>query len=121
MSHAPRYVLFVAALSAATLLLAIIWSAAASPLSAGMSHLLADRWGITTLIDIYVGAVFVATWMLLWERNRAIWALWVVGLVCLGHLVTMIYLLRRAFQARDLADVFVPPALRAVGPDNRSV
>jgi len=100
-----------AVLAAATLLGSIIWSTFESDISAGMAHLLADRWGITTLIDIYVGGIFVALWA--WLRLRAIgpWLLVVLGLIFLGHLTTIVLLAVMSFRARRFAEIFVPPAM----------
>jgi hypothetical protein len=94
-----------------TLLGGIIWAAAASNLSDGMSHLLADRWGVVTLIDIYGGALFVAAWMKLHERNLLVWLLLIAGLIGLGHLTTLGYLVYRTWRAHTFAEVFVPKRL----------
>lgn len=91
-----------------TLLVGIVWAAMESGIDHGMQYLLAERWGVVTLIDIYVGAVIVALWMWVWERNRLVWLGWVLGLVFLGHLVTALYFLRRVALARNLAEVFAP-------------
>lgn len=91
---------------AAGLLASIVWASSASSLPAGLAHLAADRWGIVTLIDVYAGAVVVAVWMWMCERRLATWLPWVVGLLCLGHLVSLVYLLVRTVRARTLEQVF---------------
>lgn len=108
-----RVALLTASLMLLVLLAGIIWAAAESSLSAGMRHLLADRWGIVTLVDIYAGVFAVACWIRVCERNTIVWLLWVLGMLGLGHLVSVAYLLYRCAKADSLADVFSARQCRA--------
>jgi hypothetical protein len=78
---------------ALALLGGIVWASAASDVVAGLRYLAADRWGVVTLIDVYAGAFVVAVWMWVHERRLVRWVPWVVALMCLGHLVSLVYLL----------------------------
>jgi len=85
----------------------IIWASSATSVLTGLRYLAADRWGIVTLLDVYAGVLVVAAWMWACERRAATWVLWVVAMLCLGHLVSLVYLLLRAARARSLAQVFL--------------
>lgn len=58
-------------------------------------------WGKATLVDLYIGLLFVAVWIATVERSRAAAACWIAALLCLGNLVTLVYLIRRAVQQRS--------------------
>jgi hypothetical protein len=90
------------------LLAGITWAAQQSGIRAGMEHLLSDRWGIVTLLDLYAGGFVIACWIRICVRSWWTWLLWVLGLVCLGHLVSLTFLLWRAVRARTWIEVFAP-------------
>jgi len=95
------------------LLGSIVWAAWASNVFAGLTYLVGDRWGVVTLIDVYAGAMVVAIWMWGCERSRWVWLLWVLGLICLGHLVSVVYVLTRAVRCRTLFELLTPTRLAA--------
>lgn len=67
-----------------------------------------DIWGVVTLLDLYVGLIFVATWIA-WVERRWWWAaLWIAALALLGNVVTLVYVLLRARKAASFADIFLP-------------
>lgn len=109
-------VVLVVALAAWLVLLGgIVWAAVDSSLSAGMSHLLADRWGVVTLVDVYTGGLVVAVWMKLWVRSWIAWGLWVIAIAGLGHFTSVTFLVWRALRAPDFVGVLVPPEYRGDG------
>ncbi len=83
------------------LLVAIAWAVTERDVRSGLRELLAQRWGVVTLLDLGVGLLFVAAWMFALERNKLHWLLWVLGLLLLGNVVTCVYLIRRARRAPD--------------------
>ncbi|MGB5064207.1 MAG: DUF1475 family protein [Candidatus Competibacter sp.] len=76
---------------------------------AGLRHLIADPWGVVTLLDLGIGLLFVAVWLALVEPNPRWAAVWIVALLLLGNVVTLVYLLSRTCRARQLRDLFLPP------------
>jgi hypothetical protein len=90
------------------MLLSIIWASAASGILDGLRYLLADRWAIVTLLDVYAGAVVVGIWMWSCERRLTTWIPWFVGVLCLGHLVSLVYLIVRTVGGRNLSEVIAP-------------
>ncbi len=83
------------------LLAAIIWAAADSTVVDGLRYLAGDRWGIVTLLDVYAGALVVAMLMWLCERRLITWIIWVLALLCLGHLVSVLYVLLLTWRRRQ--------------------
>lgn len=104
-------VAWLASASAAVLLAAIVWAASESSLSEGLRAIASDRWGIVTLIDVYAGVLVVATWIRAREPRTGVWLAWVAGLICLGHLVSLVYLAICAWRARRVEELFPPPRL----------
>ena len=75
---------------------------------AGLRHLLADPWGVVTLLDLGVGLLFVAVWLALVEPSPWRAAVWIIALFVLGNVITLVYLLSRTCRARRLRDLFLP-------------
>ena len=46
---------------------------------AGLRHLIADPWGVVTLLDLGIGLLFVAVWLALVEPNPRWAAVWIVA------------------------------------------
>ncbi len=74
----------------------------------GLQRLLADPWGMVTLLDLGVGLVFVAAWIAVMEPRPWYAAVWIIGLLLLGNVVTLVFLLWRTRYARRFADLFLP-------------
>ena len=71
-------------------------------------QVIANPWGIVTLLDLSVGLLFIAVWLALVEPNRWRAAAWIAALFILGNVVTLAYLLSRTCQAQRLSDLFLP-------------
>jgi hypothetical protein len=106
--YSARLVAAISAIVALAMLLCIVWAASVSSVLDGLRYLASDRWGIVTLLDVYAGALVVAIWMWVCERRLRTWCLWVVALLCLGHLVSLTYLLVRISRSWTLLQVFTP-------------
>jgi hypothetical protein len=100
---------------ALAMLLCILWAASVSSVFEGLRYLAGYRWGIVTLVDVYAGALVVAIWMWTCERGFVTWAVWVLVLLCLGHFVSLVYLLIRAARSKTLLEVFAPRLMPARG------
>jgi hypothetical protein len=61
-------------------------------------------WGKVTLVDLYVGLLLVAVWIIWLERTPSRWIPWVVGLVLLGNLTTAAYVLLRAARTSSVTE-----------------
>ena len=106
----------------AALLAGIVWASVDSNVVDGLRAISADRWGLVTLVDVYAGAFVVAVWMRVCEDRWMTWLCWVIALLCLGHLVSLAYLLMRSVRADTLVGVFAPSeCLFRGGTDERTV
>jgi hypothetical protein len=50
-------------------------------------------WGITMLIDLYIGLLIFSTWVFLRESSKLIACLWIITFLFMGNLITCLYLL----------------------------
>ena len=57
------------------------------------SELLDNPWGVATLVEVYIGFVFVGAWIVCRERHFGRASLWVALLFLLGNLVAALYIL----------------------------
>lgn len=95
----PIWVIRIGALAFIAALLALIVAASfEESLGDGLRAIVSRRWGLTTLVDLYAGLFLVGVWIAVLERRAWRAALWCVALAGLGHLVTMVYLVIRAFR-----------------------
>lgn len=90
------------------LLAGIIVAADQSSVLTGLRRLLAEPWGVVTLLDLSVGLLFVAVWIAVIEPRPLYAALWIIGLALLGNVVTLVFLLWRTRYAHRFADLFLP-------------
>ena len=74
----------------------------------GLERLLADPWGLVTLLDLMIGLVVIAAWMAVMEPRPLLAALWIVALFLLGNAVTLAFLLCRTRKAEHFSDLFLP-------------
>lgn len=79
-------------------------------LLAGMGAIADLPWGPATFLDLIAGLLVVAVWMSVREPKRAILPLWLVGLMLLGNIATLAFVLRCTLGARNLREVFAAAA-----------
>jgi hypothetical protein len=84
------------------LVAAILIAGSQSNVLAGLRYVIANPWGVVTLLDLGVGLLFVAVWLALVEPNPWRAAAWIAALFILGNVVTLAYLLSRTCRARRL-------------------
>ena len=89
------------------LVTAIVVASHHSNVLVGLRHLVADPWGVVTLLDLGVGLLFVAVWLALVEPNPWRAAAWIIALFVLGNVVTLAFLLSRTCRVRRLRDLFL--------------
>jgi len=57
------------------------------------SKLLSNPWGVMSLIDLYVGFILFAMWIIFREQNRLAAIVWVIVLMILGFFAASLYLI----------------------------
>ena len=70
----------------------IVWANSQSNFFENAGEVADTAWGVVTLVDLYVGFIFIAIWIIFREKGiRRI--VWLVGLFFLGNLTTAIYII----------------------------
>ena len=103
-----RIVVVICGILLGLLTAAILIASGHSNVLVGLRYVIADPWGVTTLLDLGVGLLFVAVWLAVVEPKPWRAAAWIAALFILGNMVTLAYLLSRTCQARQLRDLFLP-------------
>jgi hypothetical protein len=90
------------------LLTLIVISSLEMSLKAGLAATVDTWWGVTTMVDLYLGLFIFAGWIA--HRERSVWRTlaWLVGLCLLGNLTLLTYLLLASLKASMIDDLFRP-------------
>ena len=103
-------------LLAATLLIlllgCIVWASMDSNVFVGLDQLMANRWGLTTLVDIYIALTFIGIWIGVMENSVIKGVVWTITLYLLGNLATLAYFIYRAIKSSSFTEIFLPKAQR---------
>lgn len=91
----------VSAMGAGLLLAAIIWASltAGQSLSEAVSWLVSEPWGVVSLIDLYLGFVFIAVFIWVLEPDKRIALLFILPLPVLGNIWPAVWVIWRLKQA----------------------
>lgn len=57
------------------------------------AELLANPWGIVSLVDLYVGFILFSLWIIFREENFAVTIIWVVLMMILGFFTASLYII----------------------------
>ena len=101
-----RLISFAAALGIAALLVLIVMSSMEMSLAAGMLASVDTGWGVTTMVDLYLGLFVMTGWIAHRERSVPRTLAWFVGLCLLGNLTTLVYLFIASLRAKSVEDLF---------------
>lgn len=70
--------------------------------------ILANPWGIVSLVDLYTGFTLFSLWIMLRESNVMVTILWVLAMMVFGFLTGAIYIFIIAIQSKgDWATFFM--------------
>lgn len=89
------------------LIACIVWASFSGSVVTALQEMIATPWGVTTLIDLYIGLGFIAAWIVLLERNWRRSLPWLVLLPFLGNLVTLVYFVVRLARNRSVSVAFL--------------
>lgn len=101
-----RRQLVLSAIGVGVLVGAIVQATLRSPFIAGLERIVAEPWGVVTLIDLYAGLLVIWAWIWIREPSRVVALGWLVLLLGLGNLATMAYLLLTAARRLRAARMF---------------
>lgn len=71
-------------------------------------ELLANPWGIVSLVDLYVGFSLFAIWMYVKESNKLIAVVWIVLLMVLGFFTGALYVFHKSRNASSMKELLYP-------------
>lgn len=91
-----------------TLLVLIVVSSFQMSLAEGLKATTDTWWGVTTMVDLYLGLFVVAGWIAYRERRVARSIAWLGALCLVGHLATLVYLLIATLRSRTIEELFRP-------------
>lgn len=86
----------------------IVASSLEMSLLSGLKATVDTRWGVTTMVDLYLGLLAVAVWIA-WREGGVVKPLaWLAGLCLLGNLTLLVYIFIASLRARSVDDLFRP-------------
>lgn len=90
---------------------AIIWASIESHVFIGVEQIISFRWGVATLVDIYIALTFIGVWIGVMENSWIKGIAWTISLYILGNVATLAYFLYRASKTKSFRKVFIPKQL----------
>jgi len=71
-------------------------------------ELLANLWGIVSLVDLYVGFVLFSMWIAFREKNILATVIWIILMMVLGFFTGSLYVLVTLYRSKgDWAEFFL--------------
>ncbi|MFN2303330.1 MAG: DUF1475 family protein [Anaerolineales bacterium] len=64
------------------------------------SKLLANPWGVVSLVDLYVGFVLFSIWIAFREKNLLVAIMWIILMMVLGFFTGSLYTLIALYQSK---------------------
>ena len=72
------------------------------------SELLANPWGIVSIIDLYVGFIIFSMWIAFREKRVIVAAAWIILVMVLGFFTASLYVLVALYRSKgDWSDFFM--------------
>lgn len=70
-------------------------------------ELLANPWGIMSMIDLYVGFILFSMWIFYREKNIGKSIVWTILMMTLGFFTACIYVLKALYKSKGNWDMFL--------------
>ena len=99
----------------AALSASLVYALVAGHFSADAGLLLANPWGLATLIDVYVGFALFSCWIVWREKHKGRAAAWVVLVAATGNIASTIYVLLALRESGDNVESFWHGGNRGAG------
>jgi len=93
-------------LIAIVLLAAVLVEAATGGYSSPFSELLQGGWGRTIALDLYLGLIIIAAWVVYREQSMRRAVPWLLALLVLGNIAAGVYVAWVARRSADSAEFF---------------
>lgn len=99
---------FVSFLGIMAMSMALIYGFSVGDFATDGALILANPWGIVSLVDLYTGFVLFSLWIILRESNLLLTILWVAAMMILGFFAGAVYVYLVAIQSKgDWATFFM--------------
>jgi hypothetical protein len=94
-----------------------VWAAAEQGVTAALAQMAGERWGLTTLVDLYTAFFSVWLWIAWRERSLSARLAWAVLIAGLGSMAIAAYVLLalRRLPAGAGASALLQPAAEPLG------
>ena len=86
----------------------ILWASIDSNVIVGFREVSSMRWGMATLVDIYISLTFIGVWIGVLEKSYKKGIIWTLSLYFWGNLATIIYIILRVLKSSKPIDIFLP-------------
>jgi len=64
------------------------------------AELLANPWGIVSIVDLYVGFALFSLWIAFREKNLILTIIWIILMIIFGFFAGSLYVLLALYQSR---------------------
>lgn len=71
------------------------------------AELLANPWGVMSMIDLYVGFILFSMWIFYREQNIGIAIIWTILMLVLGFFTGCLYVLIHLYKSKNDWNVFL--------------
>lgn len=95
-----KIVKFVSFLGIIAMSLALIYGFGVGNFATDGALILANPWGIVSLVDLYTGFVLFSLWIILRESNLMLTILWVAAMMILGFFAGAVYVFIVAIKSK---------------------
>ena len=96
-----RLAKFVAAIGTLAMITVVGYGFIVGDFSVDGAELLANPWGIVSLVDLYVGFILFSLWIAFRETSRVAATLWIVAMMVFGFLTGAAYVLVALLNSDD--------------------
>jgi hypothetical protein len=86
----------------------IVWASIESNVLTGFREVLSSRWGMATLVDIYISLTFIGIWIGVIEKSVTKGIIWTLSLYFWGNIATLIYIILRVLKSSKPTEIFLP-------------
>jgi len=83
----------------------IVWANFQGNIFKNAGTVASTPWGIVTLVDLYIGFLFIGLWIIFREKGISR-IIWLVGLFFLGNLTTALYIIYCIKEANGNLEIF---------------
>jgi hypothetical protein len=90
---------FISILGVLAMTAVLVYGFTIGDFSSDGSNLLANPWGIVSMVDLYTGFILFSCWIVYREENKITAAFWVLAMMVLGFFTGSLYALIALFRS----------------------